>query len=237
MNHLQQYEQRMQPERAQFSRNQALLAAQEGRLDDRALHALLLHFCALGFQMTKDVSRWITRAGERCVELGYPDLGNSLLRHAHHEAGHEQLFERDTTTLASRWNERFAPRVDAGALLASEPTAGVERYRALHENVFESDAPYCQIAIEYEIEAVSVREGGKLLRAIAGQLGADIVGCLSFVTEHVIADQGHTQWNARQLGRFLEAHPRTESQLVAAGTEALHAYGGFLDDCYQRVVS
>ena len=229
------YEDAMAASRADFSKRPGFAAAIAGQLEPRRLHHLLIQFCALGFQMTDKVEGWIRRAGERCQQLGYPELGKALISHAHHEAGHEQLFDQDTRALVELWNQRWSPTLSAEALLQQPATGGVRRYAELHEEVIVSDTPYRQVAIEYEIEAVSVREGAKLVGAVLQQLGPDVLGRLSFVKEHLAVDEGHTKFNARQLGRLLDDHPDALPHLIDAGRRALDAYATFLDDCHRLV--
>lgn len=228
---LEQYEGLMRGARAGFLECSSLREALDQNVGARRLHELLMQFCALGFQMTRDVESWIQRAGERCLVLGYAELGKALVANARHEAGHEQMFVRDTRVLAAKWNQRWSPEVDAEALLARPSTDGIERYRRLHEQIIGSEDPYCQIAVEYEIEAMTVRVGGTLLGAVAARLGTEFVSNLSFVVEHVALDQGHAKCNAQQLEAFLSAHPDRATKLATTGAEALAAYGAFLDDC------
>jgi hypothetical protein len=186
--------------------------------------------------MTDKVEGWIRRAGERCEELGYGDIGRALVSHAQHEAKHEELFATDTRCLVARWNRLWSPPLDAETLLRQPPSEGVRQYSALHEQVIASDAPYCQIAIEYEIEALSVREGAALLIAVFAKLGPQVASELSFVNEHIRVDEGHTRFNAKQLRRFLEENPRALGQMTEVGARALKAYGQFLDDCHAASV-
>ena len=47
-------------------------------------------------------------------------------------------------------------------------------------------------------------------------------------------DVGHTKFNARELGKLLQAHPGFLEALAAAGSAALQAYAQFLADCGVR---
>jgi hypothetical protein len=231
MTHLDEYERAMSGTRRGLYERRALTAALGGGLDARSFHAMLLQFCALGFQMTVDVERWIRQAGERCIDIGFGRLGRALTHHARSERGHQLLFVSDTRALVDLWNSRFSPPLEAEALLAQPATPGVVLYRELHEEVITSQRPYRQIAIEYEIERLSVGAGGNLLRAVQEQLGSDLAASLSFVEEHRRVDEGHTKFNALELARFLDEDPSSLPFLVEAGTRALEAYGSFLDDC------
>jgi hypothetical protein len=76
-----------------------------------------------------------------------------------------------------------------------------------------------------------LRYGPRLIQCCAAGLGADIIPCLTFLTEHVELDIGHTKFNHAQLCRLLDAHPGHALTLAAAGSAALDAYQRFLEDC------
>lgn len=200
--------------------------------DADVLDAFLVHFCALGTQMTRPVDDWIRRAGAACVDTGFVDLGRALERHAEHEAGHDQMMVVDTHSLVTRWNAARPDRpFDASALLDRTPTRGVQRYVELHEGVIAGSRPFTQIAVEYEIELLSVTAGPLLMGNVAAVCGEDRIRSLSFLTDHIAIDEGHTAFNRRQLNAFLDEHPQTASALGATGACALEIYRAFLDDC------
>ncbi|AEI64961.1 hypothetical protein [Corallococcus macrosporus] len=62
--------------------------------------------------MTEPVDGWIRGAGERCIALGKTKLGQALITHARHEAGHHLMTLEDARTLARRWNTRHARGLD-----------------------------------------------------------------------------------------------------------------------------
>jgi hypothetical protein len=151
--------------------------------------------------------------------------------HAKHEAGHHLMMIDDTRKLVERWNARRTAKLDANALLAAAATPGIQAYVTLHEDVIASDAPYGQLAIEYEIERLSVTAGPLVLKACATVLGREALAGLSFLEEHVAVDVGHTKFNELQLDRLLAAHPDFAAPMADAGARALEAYGAFLGDC------
>jgi hypothetical protein len=63
--------------------------------------------------------------------------------------------------------------------------------------------------------------------------GPDILHSLSFVTEHIDLDIGHTKFNARELAKLIDRIPESLPAQVAAGSAALDAYAQFLDDCVE----
>jgi hypothetical protein len=201
--------------------SQARIRFSEGRdkvlspkIPPHALKAFLQKFCAYGVEMTEQVPDWITRAGEGCLSRGYQGLGEALIAHARHEEGHEVYMAADARLLG------------AEALIGIN-TPGVKAYIQLHEEVIALH-PHAQIAVEYEIERLSVDYGALLMKNVRCVLG-DLD--LSFIKTHTELDVAHAEFNHRQLVSFLSEHPDKLDDLVAAGEAALRAYGLYLDDC------
>jgi hypothetical protein len=195
------------------------------------LHWFLMQFSAWGIRVTTPVEGWIRRAGQRCIALGYAELGQALGGHAKNEAGHEGLFLRDLHYLVDRWNASHALQVTAEQFLEAPPVPAIQRYIDVHEDGIAGDEPYVQIAIELEVERMTPILGPPLVAQCKRVLGPEIVKGLSFVEEHVSVDVGHTNFNERQIARFMEANPHTASALGRAGAIALNAYVDFLGDC------
>jgi hypothetical protein len=230
---LAEYEEQMQPARKRFADSPTLGAVTGPDGDPLLLELFLLYFSAMGVRMTEPVEGWIRRGAQRCEELGYADLGRSLRGHAAAEAGHNLMMVRDTHALTARLNARYSLALDAESLLNAPPGAGAARYIEVHERVIAGQAPFAQVALEYEIEMLPVRYGPAMVAACAGRLGQDILGCLSFITEHIVLDVGHTKFNSRLLETLLERDLGIVSMIVAAGTDVLDAYGQFLTDCLE----
>jgi len=197
------------------------------------LENFLLFFCAYGVRITEPVEGWIRQAGERCIKLGFGRLGESLLVHSKQEAGHHLLFLQDAKSLAARADATHRIGLDLAAILAMPDTPGIDAYRELHKRVIEGDSPYAQIAIEYEIEALSIEYGPRLIGQVINRLGQETAQGLSFIKHHVAADVGHTSFNQRQIENLLAFHPQAINKLAYAGKAALAAYGIFLDDCLE----
>lgn len=227
------YESSLEVARAEFAESAAVSRLFDAGLAAERLELFLIYFSALGIQMTEPVEGWIRRAGERCRELGLADLAGALEAHAKHEAGHEALMRQDLALQVGAWNRRVSPQLDAARLEATASTPGVSAYQALHEEVIASDAPFGQIAIEYEIEMLSVRFGPRLINRCVELVGRSVLDGLSFLREHVSLDVGHTAFNRKQMERLLAQYPGLEPELVAAGSRALAAYRGFLGDCWR----
>ena len=128
---------------------------------------------------------------------------------------------------------RRNPSVDADKLLNRAPTPGVLRYCELHDQNIAGATPYAQIAIEYEVEMLPLRYGERFVSHCLDVLGPEILPCLSFVTEHIVLDAGHTDFNARAIAKLLDLMPTCLPALVSAGTAILDAYAQFLTDCAQ----
>jgi hypothetical protein len=200
-------------------------------IEPDVLELFLIYFSGLGVAMTEPVEGWIRRAGVGCQEMGLDELGKSLCTHARHEADHHLMLIADTRSLVYRWNERHQAPVNADEILGRPMTEGVLSYRELHEKVIADGRPFCQIAIEYEIEKMSAEYGRRWLDQIARVLGPEILATQTFVREHVELDVGHTKFNQFQLGKLLAIHPEYAGALADAGAAALRAYDSFLDDC------
>jgi hypothetical protein len=229
---LDEYEQLIAPARERFAESPGIQVISLTS-DSVFLELFLLHFCALGSQMTEPVERWIRHAAERCASMGLSDLASGLRGHAQAETGHHLMMIADVRSLAARWNARHKHRIDASQLLNQPPTPGVFHYCSVHEENIAGATPYAQVAIEYEVEILPLRYGERLLNRCVQMLGAEILPCLSFVTEHIVLDIGHTNFNARVISKLIELMPWSMSALVSAGSAALDAYSQFLSDCVQ----
>jgi demethylmenaquinone methyltransferase/2-methoxy-6-polyprenyl-1,4-benzoquinol methylase len=225
------YEARMVPARAGFASSPAITRLQDPGIDSVLFELFLIHFTAVGVAMTEPVEDWIRRAGERCDRLGMADLGRALRRHSAREAGHHVMLIEDARTLVDQWNSRRPYALDAEDIRGRWMTDGVKRYRGLHEESLAGAAPYVQVAIEYEIERVSVQFGPTFIERCANVLGPSMTAGLRFLRHHVSLDVGHTRFNRRQLDRLLRRRPDSLDALVSAGEAALHAYEMFLRDC------
>jgi Acetyltransferase (GNAT) domain len=220
------------PARERFETSPGLSAIRSSN-HPRFVEAFLLYFCAIGARMTEPVEGWIRRAADRCSGLGLAELGEALTRHARAEAGHHLMMIADLRSLAGHWNLRHTPSVDADELLRIRPSYGAKRYCRVHEENIAGTTPYAQIAIEYEIEQLPLRYGGLFLSRCLEIFGPDILRSLSFVTEHIDLDIGHTKFNARELAKLIDRIPESFPALVEAGSAALSAYAQFLDDCVE----
>jgi Iron-containing redox enzyme len=203
-------------------------------IEPRVLHRFLIEYCALGVQVTAPVEGWIRRAGLRCREIGLNALGDSLVKHAVHEAGHERLFVADTKALILQYGRLYGELLDANALLNQPATPAMTRYIDLHEETIAGPTPFAQVAIELEIEGLSVSIGPTLLRQLERRLGASILASCTFLTEHVAIDVGHTALNKKMLERLVAARPEALPVLVETGKRALDDYLCFLHECLER---
>ncbi|MBN3923021.1 hypothetical protein [Nostoc sp. NMS4] len=228
------YESNIESARIQFEQKSNFEEILSLDIDPTVLELYLINFNSLGVAMTDSVEDWISRAGESCKKLGFTELGELLSTHAEQEAGHHLMMIQDTHTLVNNWNARRQPQLDAEWFLAQPISENVVLYRQLHEDVIASQTPFAQVAIEYEIEMLSVRYGSQLIQQCQKILGSQVHEGLSFMEEHVSVDVGHTQLNARLLKNFLQNNPEHLDAMVKIGRTALDAYAGFLNDCLTR---
>ncbi len=227
--HFERYEREISLARTNFSRKILELSKEK---DPRNLMIFWLNFSSLGIAMTEFVEDWIRRAGQKTKDLGYEHLGVKLIKHATHERNHHLMMIADTHKLTEIWNQEYAPpALQANQLMSRKPMASTLAYQKLHEDCIKSENPFGQIAIEYEIENLSIVHGPGILKNSTESLGKDIQSCLTFVFDHVEIDQAHTVYNREAMCEFLDEFPTAVNDLVAIGSKALDIYGSFLNDC------
>ena len=234
MEYIERYESGVEPARRRFADHPAVRLIQAGEMGGEHLEAFFIHWSAAGVAMTEPVEGWIRRAGEACERLGGPGverLGVALQKHARAEADHHLLMIADLRRLCARRAAAGRPAPDPDDLVAQPWPEAARRYRQLHEDVIAGPAPYAQIAIENEIEMLSVVFGPPLLENARALLGQDVIEDLSFLDDHITLDVGHTKFNRRQLAAFLDERPDALDALVEAGSRGLDAYRDFLAYC------
>jgi hypothetical protein len=225
-----EYERLVTPERERLGTCWAVKTAFSPELPIKVFELSLLIGTAHSVPRTEPVEGWIRRAGERCQELGYEELGRMLVLHAQHEAGHHLMLINDLKALVAHWNSRHEPKLDAEQLLAQPTPPAIQRWQKLHEDTISGAAPFGQLAIEYEIEMLSVRQGTAYLRLCLQALGPAIASGLSFAKEHALLDVGHTELNAQSLRRFVARHPEHIPSLAECGRAALVSYSEHLSE-------
>ena len=228
---LRAYDQLVGPARQRFSASPGISAMVSPDTDLRMMAAFLLHFSALSVPITEPVEGWIRRAAERCEALGLVEIARALKGHAKAEAGHHEYHNQDFINLTGVWNSRWLPPVDPEAIRAHGLTPGGERYCRVHEQTIAGPTPFCQFAVEYQIELLPVTYGQRFVDNCIHLLGREILHCMSFATSHIEFDIGHTKFNAHFLGHLIADSPCRLGPLVEAGTAALDAFGDHLTEC------
>ncbi len=233
---IREYEKLMQPIRERFALSPGIQGMINTETEAQTMTAFLMHFSALSVPITEPVEGWICRAGESCSALGLDKIANSLYKHSKAEAGHHQYHINDFNALVPFWNARWSPPVNPNVILSHESTSGGDRYCRIHEENIASSTPYCQFAIEYEIELLPVQYGSKFVGNCVRLLGQEILDCMSFVTSHVEFDVGHTKFNSHFLGNLILEDPSRLAPLAAAGADALDSFSDHLAECWQMAV-
>ena len=127
-NSLAAYEKLLAPYREKFAARPALSMLQSTvALPAELLQLFMLHYSAFGISMTHPVEGWIRRAGERCNDTGYSALGEALIKHARHEAGHHRLMVADLWSLADAWNAEHAKKINPVALSRQKLASSLTR--------------------------------------------------------------------------------------------------------------
>ena len=228
------YERQMQEARRAFAASSVFKEFFTPLLDRKLLELFLIYFSAAKACFVEPIADYVKRAGDRCRELGYEELGNYFLHHSDEEEGHELWAADDTRRLVEFWNQRREPKLDAKEFLDSNRTPAVKRYHQLHADIVNGGAPYGELAIDVEIERISVKVGPSLLFLSLFKLGPRLISQLSFVRKHVQADIFHNTVNVKVLKNFVSKNPDTLNPLVDAGKLTLDVYHGFAKECLER---
>ncbi len=231
------YEPLVLPARTRISTHPALRTLLDPDVDPVLLERFFLQLNSLGVYMTQPVDKWIRRAGQRCVTMDLGKVGQALITHAKHEAGHHLMMVDDVRHLVRRWNARRMQPLGVERLLSQHPTDAMRAYRQLHEDTINGELPAGQVAIELEIENLSVVLGPRLLEQVERVLGREHLEGLSFLKEHVALDVGHTALNQRMMEDLLAEMPENASMLGEIGARALDIYLRFLEDCLELSVA
>lgn len=225
------YEPHVLRARERLKTDPGILSLLDPALDPVLLERFLIAYHAFGVRMTEPVEGWIRGAGERCAEVGLEEIGRTLCAHARHEAGHHLMMIEDTRQLVRRWNERNAHKLDAEALFAAPMLRSTAEYIKLHEDTIAGPMPFGQVAIEFEIEGISVSLFTGLVAHWRRVLGPEGMAGISFLQEHVELDVGHTQLNEKMMSRLLAARPAAAEPLGHIGSRAIDIYIAFMNEC------
>src|SRR5713101_8168637 len=135
------YELGLADARLSLDKNRAVKHILSATVRPELIELFLLHYCALGVGMTAPVEQWMRRAGQRCLELGFPELGSNLIAHAKEEAGHSDLMLADIKAVVEIWNRRRYSKLEAERFMSLPPSPGVRLYRELHEKIIDGGVP------------------------------------------------------------------------------------------------
>jgi hypothetical protein len=225
-----EYQKLIQPHREKF---QEYFAQLEKKLSsDPVLPELfMIYWTVLSAGLTGPIPHYLRSAGEKCREKGLPEMAEFFFEHCEEEDGHDGWAKKDTEKLVVRWNKRHPQLVlDTEELLSQKDSPAVKRYHEMHEKFIFGEAPYGELAIDVEIELITVKYGPKFLLKCIAKMGPGIIFDMSFLREHVRFDFGHTDKNFDVIHRLLEQHPEFLEHLVDAGRGGLETYAGFLGD-------
>lgn len=203
----------------------------EDDIESDLMKLFLIYWSVGSAGLSEPIEEYLRRASRNSTSLKLPALAKFYMDHANEEQDHDDWASEDVTRLVERWNvEHPTFQLRAQPLLENRRFPSVQRYHALHEHYIEGEHPWGELAIDLEIELLAVEYGKKFMSACIRAMGDDAMSYLSFLREHVQADEGHTQENFEFLHAFLAERPDTLDTLVEAAAGALRAYGEFMDD-------
>lgn len=203
-----------------------------GQRDPKKLHAFLLVWTAFSIKMTEKVESWIKRAGEQCEAIDLKEVGTKLKHHAVQEKDHDLMLVEDLKILIQKWNDIYNDNITENEIFKLRMPSNTDEYVLLHENTIQGPFPYSQVAIEYEIERVSVVYGPRMIDNVIYTLGEEFEAGIGFLADHVLLDQGHTKFNMDLLERCFISQANKVA-LAETGSAALRIYSGFLNECVE----
>jgi len=229
---LEKYESKMNMIRRRFARKSVFTTfILDPAVNPKLFELFFIYYSGLGKAVTEPARNWINRSADRCGELGFRELGESLFSIGNHEAGRMPLMFKDIRTLVARWNGRFSPKLDAEEIVSSTNALGVRTYTQLREDVTISDMPFLQMAIEYEIERLSAEYGKQWIDQCSLKLVSDAPSPIDLENERKISGSNRTVLHQEQIESLIKSHPEYTSNLIETGEAALEAFDLFIGDC------
>ena len=233
-----QYEQRVQEARQKFNDSLAIQALTSSAGSDPHLIMFLINFCSNGIGMTKPVQSWVSRVGDRCIELGLQEEGQQFKMHAIEKSYRHVALQADLKMLVAYWNAGgYQPHLSVEKLLARPLSPGVIAYQKMHEDIIASSNPFSQFVVEYEVDRLSIEYGAWMMRRCMERFGKVFLSRISYFQSNVSIQIGKLQFNWLGLGRVLAAHPDYMDAFVDIGKRTLAVYQCFLADCVVKDVS
>ena len=200
--------------------------------DPKSFLSHLIMWTGLGVKNTDQVATWIRKSAEQCKKLGFQKVGDTLARHADHEADHHLMLIEDVKFLTDHFNNQYDTQIDPDEIINKPPISATEEYISIHEEAFSGESPYTQIAIEFEMEQLSVSVGPRLMENVKWVLGEEIVKKgMTFIDHHAELDIGHTVFNAKLMTMCFENHRDTLNPMIETGKRTLQIYERFISQC------
>ncbi len=225
------YEPYVLPARARISTDPLMRRLVDPAISPEVLERFFIQYHSLGVYMTEPTAGWVRRSGQRCLLHGQETLGRSLLSRARQEGGHHLLLTEDARTLVQRWNARRETPLQLHRLLAQYPTDVMRAWRQFQESTISGELPAGRLAIELEIDNLTLVLGPHLLSNVSRVLGRETLDGLGYLKERMRQDLGSSSPPTRRLEEVLQMMPENARTLAEIGAEALDLYLRFLGDC------
>ena len=223
---LPEYEHQLVDARVKFAN---LISKLTAKTQSQNLAFFLVNQCALGTTMMTDNESCTQQAGLRCQQLGYPNIGETLINQAKHQAKHLQLITKDFHALINWLNQKYKLNINADKYLKKLTiTPSVKKYCALNEVNAHNETPYCQMAINYEVERLSTVHGFTLVNLCILKLGPSALKQLSLIRHLTKHNPKQSQSSKHQMQQLLDKCPQALTKLVATANATLQAYAEFI---------
>lgn len=230
---LPEYEHQLVDARVKFAN---LISKLTAKAQPQNLALFLINQCVLGETMMASNQSCTQQAGQQCQQLGYPNIGETLINQAKHQAKHLQLIKKDSHAFINWLNQKYKLNINADKYLKklANITPSVKKYCALNEVNAHSGTPHCQVAINYEVERLSTVHGFTLVNLCILKLGPSTLKHLSLIRHLTKHNPKQSQSSKHQMQQLLDKCPQLLAKLVATGNATLQAYAEFIEDCFTQ---
>ena len=198
----------------------------------KELAIFLIYFYALGYHMAQPKAKWIEQASQACKKRGLNNLNEFLASRGEEEGRRHLLMRHDLQELINLVYHRFEIRLDLEKILAlAKVSLPVTRFIQLHEERVSIEFPSQQLAIQTEIELISLLFGPNFLAFCSRKLGGEILKCLSFVRYNSSCDVSYSMENFTWIRNLLKEYPDLLNELSSGAQQALSIYTDYLNEC------
>ena len=226
---MQQYQNLLVEPRVEFAN---LVNRLMSRSQLNTLEFFLLHHCVLGRLMTEQIGDWLNAAVNKSDALGYGELSRSLAEYRDIGFKRHELLGKDLPLLLQWINRRHQIELVSSYFHKKSVSEGVKKFLKLHEQVLKGKQPYRELAIQYEMERITMVHGYTLIQWCKLRFGKSVLRNLSAFRYQIKNNQQRTIILEQIQKQFIKKHPEVVDDMIEASVATLECYARYLVDCF-----